>query len=126
MASLSKRRKSDYKRSGLDHMQISKLNRLSIINRDYANAKHGNTTCIAWQHFGYLVAWNESISDVEVNTAIKKSSRSAVMHAEVQSEASASTNSTSSSSTATTAVAATAATVPPSVTNCLMEGQDII
>jgi hypothetical protein len=61
----TKRRKSEFKRTGLDPIQIIRLNHLVIVSRDYknANSKHGNTSSIAWKHFGFLAVWDKSVSD---------------------------------------------------------------
>ena len=55
------KRKSDLKSSGLDRTQIAQLDRLFVVSRDYASkTRHGNTTCIAWHHFGFLSACDRS------------------------------------------------------------------
>ena len=61
------KRKSDFKSNGLDWSQISQVSRLFLIVRDYENSKkHGNVTCPAWQHFGFLAARDESVGDVNL------------------------------------------------------------
>ena len=61
------KRKSDFKSNGLDWCQLSQISRLFVIDRYYKNSKkHGNAMCLAWQHFGFILASDESVADVDL------------------------------------------------------------